>query len=398
MKPRSSSRIPVIASVAMAAAASACGGSIAPPGASSTPAAASDQSSGSSSIRGLPGGSVPAALRATQIPGAFVGISQGVSIALRPVRPVDNSVLTSAADIIKERCVSLGVPTQIQLIGGNIVVELPGVKDTQRAEQLIGQTAQLTFREVEQTLPPTGTPPTTPADQISATGTVVLAQRDQSTNQVTQRYQLGPVLLNGTIIQSATAQLSSTGQWQVNFTTTTSGSDDFDAMAAQEYQKAVAIVLDNNVVSAPVFQAQRFGGQGQITGTFTQLQAQNLALVLDHGSLPVRLEQRSVQTFSTAWSGPGLRQGEVLTNAGISFDLPVLASTSNDSVQRVRAILGRYGVSDSIIATLASPHGETLDVSVIGLDPSRESSLATELAGTFKVDTTEVSVSSFSFV
>jgi preprotein translocase subunit SecD len=234
----------------------------------------------------------------------------GVSVVLRPARAVSNDVLNQAKNIITDRVDALGVAEpNITTQGGDIVVELPGVKDTQRAEKLVGQTAQLTFREVQQNLPPTGNPPTTPPDQITSTGTVVLAQRDQTTNQVVQRYQLGPVLLNGTIIKNATAVLGSTGQWQVNFTTTASGSGAFDAMAAKEYQKAVAIVLDNNVVSAPVINATAFHGSGQITGTFTEDQAKNLALVLNYGSLPVPLQQLSVQTVSATLGSSSLKAG-----------------------------------------------------------------------------------------
>jgi len=234
----------------------------------------------------------------------------GVSVVLRPAHPVTTQVLSQAKNIITDRVDALGVAEpDITTQGGNIVVELPGVKDTQRAEQLVGQTAQLTFREVLGTLGPTGQPATTPPDQISATGTVVLAQRDQNSNQVVQRFQLGPVLLNGTIIKNATAQLGPTGQWQVNFTTTSSGASAFDAMAAKEYQKSVAIVLDNNVVSDPVIQAQQFNGQGQITGTFSQSQAQNLALVLNYGSLPVPLQQLSVQTVSASLGSSSLKAG-----------------------------------------------------------------------------------------
>ena len=234
----------------------------------------------------------------------------GVSVVLRPAHAVSNDILNQAKNIITDRVDALGVAEpDITTQGGNIVVDLPGVKDTQRAEQLVGQTAQLTFREAEQALAPTGPPATTAPDQISATAPVVLAQRDQSTQQVVQRYQLGPVLLNGTIIQNATAQLGSTGQWLVNFSTTSAGSSQFDAMAAKEFQKQVAIVLDNNVVSAPTINAQAFHGQGQITGTFTEDQAKNLALVLNYGSLPVPLQQLSVQTVSATLGSSSLRAG-----------------------------------------------------------------------------------------
>jgi preprotein translocase subunit SecD len=247
----------------------------------------------------------------------------GVSVVLAPSRPVSNDILDQAKNIITNRVDALGVAEpNITRQGSRIVVELPGVKDTQRAEQLVGQTAQLTFREVLQQLAPTGNPPTTPQSQLPNTTktTAVIASRDSS-GHVTGRYELGPVLLTGKIIHSATAQLTQAGQWQVNFTTTAAGSSAFDAMAAKEYQKLVAIVLDNNVVSAPQINATAFHGSGQITGTFTEQDAKNLALVLNYGSLPVPLKRLSVQTVSASLGSSSLRAGLAAGIGGLALVL-----------------------------------------------------------------------------
>ena len=246
----------------------------------------------------------------------------GVSVVLAPTRHVSNDILDQAKNIITNRVDALGVAEpNITRQGGRIVVELPGVKDTQRAEQLVGQTAQLTFRPVVQQLPPTGGPPNTPLNQITSTGNVVVPSRDLTTHQVTSRYELGPVLLNGTIIHSATAQLTQAGQWEVNFTTTSAGSSAFDSMAAREYQKLVAIDLDNNVISAPQINATAFHGSGVITGTFTEQQAKDLALVLNYGSLPVPLKRLSVQTVSASLGSSSLRAGLAAGIGGLAFVL-----------------------------------------------------------------------------
>ena len=248
----------------------------------------------------------------------------GVSVVLQPTRPVSSSILDQAKNVITNRVDALGVAEpNITRQGNKIVVELPGVKDTQRAESLVGQTAQLTFRPVIQQLGPTGNPPTTPESKLASTytGTAVIASRDMSTGQVTSRYELGPVLLTGKIIKNATAVLSSTGQWQVNFTTTSAGSSQFDSMAAKEYHQLVAIVLDNNVVSAPQINATAFHGSGQITGSFTEDQAKNLALVLNYGSLPVPLERLSVQTVSATLGSSSLHAGLAAGIGGLALVL-----------------------------------------------------------------------------
>ena len=272
---------------------------------------------------GVAAASMVAVLAAGFRPVLGLDLRGGVSVVLAPSRPVSTDILDQAKNIITNRVDALGVAEpNITRQGSRIVVELPGVKDTQRAEQLVGQTAQLTFRPVLQQLPPTGNPPTTPQSQLPNTTntTAVVASRDSS-GHVTGRYELGPVLLTGKIIHSATAQLTQAGQWQVNFTTTSAGSAAFDAMAAKQYQKLVAIVLDNNVVSAPQINATAFHGSGQITGTFTEQDAKNLALVLNYGSLPVPLKRLSVQTVSASLGSSSLRAGLAAGVGGLALVL-----------------------------------------------------------------------------
>ncbi|HET6874352.1 MAG TPA: protein translocase subunit SecD [Acidimicrobiales bacterium] len=234
----------------------------------------------------------------------------GASVVLRPSKPVSSDIVDQAIGIIRNRVDALGVAEpNITRQGTSIVVELPGVKDTQRALSVVGQTAQLTFRPVLQNLPPTGPPPSTPANQVTNTATVVLPEKDSS-GKVVARYQLGPVLLTGEIIKTATAVIDpNTGQWSVTFTTTSAGAPKLDQMATQEYQKQVAIVLDNVVKSAPTFQTNHFGGNGQITGSFTEQQAKDLALVLRFGALPVTLQKQTVQTVSATLGKDSLRAG-----------------------------------------------------------------------------------------
>ena len=138
---------------------------------------------------------------------------------------------------------------------------------------------RLTFRAVLQLLPVTGNPPTTPPAAVSQTANAVLVATDP-TGRVTARYEVGPVLLNGSIIRHAEAvRTQVTGQWEVILTMTQRGSAAFDAMALAEYQRLVAIVLDDHVLSAPQVNAQHFNGTAQITGDFTSGSARRLAAI-----------------------------------------------------------------------------------------------------------------------
>ncbi|HVA42744.1 MAG TPA: protein translocase subunit SecD [Acidimicrobiales bacterium] len=265
-------------------------------------------------------GSMAAVLLAGYRPVLGLDLRGGVSVALKPAHPVSKDILNQAKTIITNRVDALGVAEpNITLQGSDIVVQLPGVKDSQRALSLIGQTAQLTFRPVlesngtQEITAPTNGKCVTPRGLPATDGIFPLS----TANNPTQCYIVGPVLLNGTIIHSAIAGLSTTGQWQVNFTTTSAGSGAFDAMAAKEYKQYVAIVLDNVVESAPQINATAFHGSGQITGSFTETQAKDLSLVLSYGSLPVKLIQQSVQTVSATLGSSSLRAGLIAGVGGL---------------------------------------------------------------------------------
>ena len=191
----------------------------------------------------------------------------GASVVLQPKESVDSGVLDQAIEIIRNRVDALGVAEpEITRQGNSILVELPGVKDQDRALSLVGQTAELRFRPTLQNLPPdastpapsvsvtpgstttvagatttvanapatdavgsagasstaagasttaasasttsaSGVIPTTPADQDDPTKTVVLEEKDRS-NAVVARYQLGPAALTGAGVETAEGEVN----------------------------------------------------------------------------------------------------------------------------------------------------------------------------------------------
>jgi preprotein translocase subunit SecD len=247
----------------------------------------------------------------------------GASVVLQPKTKAKSSDLKTSIEIIRNRVDALGVAEpEITQQGNSIVIELPGVKNQQRALQLVGRTAQLLFRPVLGTLPynqsatPPGQPPvqTTAPDQDDPNATVVLPDKNKQV-----RYELGPAQLTGKALASADATIDQTGQWKVEFTTTGKGSGEWDAVAQKNYQKQVAIDLDGVVQSAPQINAQQFNGRGEITGNFTQQQAKDLALVLKYGSLPVQLQPQTVETVSATLGKDSLSAGLVAGAVGIGL-------------------------------------------------------------------------------
>jgi preprotein translocase subunit SecD len=297
----------------------------------------------------------------------------GVSVVLAPKEKAKPDALTKAVDIIRNRVDSLGVAEpEISRQGENIIIDLPGVKNQDRARRLVGRTAELRFRPVLQVLPPEGvevttttttvpasttttapgsststtkqqgavtagqattttaptTPPTTAADLPVTTPTTVApvtgkvpTSADDDPNQIVvlpvrpgrgeesgQRMRLGPAELTGRAVSSAKAELIQ-GGWGVSMRFNKEGSTGFDDLAKKNFGQRVAIVLDGVVQSAPTIQSQEFGGRAQITGSFTQSEARDLALVLRYGSLPVTLQEQTVDQVSPTLGKDQLRSG-----------------------------------------------------------------------------------------
>jgi preprotein translocase subunit SecD len=143
------------------------------------------------------------------------------------------------------------------------------------------------------------------------------------------RYLAGPAELTGHIVKSALAQLTTTQGWVVNMSLTKDGSKAWDTMAEKYFHEIIVIELDGVVQSAPLTLPQSasftsFGGQVQISGSFTQASAKNLAVALNYGTLPVRLVQLTTQTVSPTLGRSSLDAG---LGAGIAGLILVLLYT-----------------------------------------------------------------------
>ncbi|MCU1491623.1 MAG: protein-export rane protein SecD [Acidimicrobiaceae bacterium] len=279
----------------------------------------------------------------------------GLSVVFQPARHVDNSTLQEVATIMSLRVNGLGVSgSTIQTQGGNIVVQVPGVKQAASVLKTIGTTAELYFRPVLGGAPaytgktgvaykvppsPTGpyvysssyfnpstgtySPPATyaqdpayasyPSTPASADSTYrnrnVIFSAGSPTSAFAPRYVLGPVQATGTIIKSAFPALQTNGQWVVNFNLTSKGSAIFNKIAAANYQKLLANDLDGQIVSAPSINQSSFNGAVQISGNFNSQSASLLANQLTYGALPVQLRQLDVQTVSPSLGKSSLRAG-----------------------------------------------------------------------------------------
>jgi preprotein translocase subunit SecD len=219
-------------------------------------------------------------------------------ITQRIRQAVDQSI-----EIVRRRVDELGtVEPLIQRQGNDrILVQVPGLQDPSRLKALLGKTAKLTFRLVDLSMTPQqaleGRPP--PESEL-------LYSRDKLPYVIERR-----VMVSGEdLVDAQTGFDPQTREPVVNFRFNNSGARRFALVTQENVGKPFAIVLDNEVVSAPVIRTAITGGSGQISGSFTVQSANDLAVLLRAGALPAPLtiiEERTV--------GPGLGQDSI--NAGI---------------------------------------------------------------------------------
>jgi preprotein translocase subunit SecD len=302
----------------------------------------------------------------------------GVSVILSGPATTPKDVMEQALEHIRNRVDALGVAEpDITLVGSNLIqVQLPGLggqgrvvergklfcaesssgaqlgcfvtrekadarakaQSVQRVLQLIGTTARLEEREVLGTITPSDAAykdtPLTPRDPSTgaflAQGDEVVAYQDTDdngsfTDGTDLKYRLGKIEITGADLTKATAQFVSSSTtnasaqtgWQVVFNLNKEGSAKFAAATTRLVGKDLAIVLDGTVESAPTVQGAITGGQGEITGSFTESQAKNLAVVLNSGALPVELQRQEVRTVSPLLGKASLREGLIAGLVGL---------------------------------------------------------------------------------
>jgi preprotein translocase subunit SecD len=382
-------------------------------------------------------GGLGATLISGSSPELGLDLQGGVSVVLEPTSNASSDALGQSVEIIRDRVDALGVAEpEITRQGGAIVVQLPGVKNRDRALELVGQTAELRFRPVLQdltgseviqpdenastttttaegggattttvggatttttapdenaaglplgesagaaqepttttTAPPTTT--TTAPEAPDQSGPVQLTSRqdDKADATVTLQgkdgegvYQLGPALATGQIVSSARAEIPQ-GQWLVALSMKggADGIDKFNEIAAQCNPPSatcptgrLAIVLDSVVQSAPSINEPSYSKDDiTISGSFTEGEAKDLALVLRYGSLPVELERQSVQTVSASLGEDSLRAGVIAGVVGLV--LVALYMLLYYRALGVVMIVG-VGISGALLYSIVSWIGET---------------------------------------
>lgn len=212
-----------------------------------------------------------------------------------------SSAVTQSIEVVEKRVNELGtVEPIIQRQGvDRILVQVPGLQDPQRLKELLGQTAKLTFQMVDQTMTAqealNGRPP--------VGSSILYSQDDPPVPYVIE----DRVIVSGENLVDAQATFDqNTSEAVVSFRFDSKGASRFAQATQQNVGRPFAIILDNQVISAPQIREPIIGGSGQISGNFTAQSANDLAVLLRAGALPATLtviEERTV--------GPGLGQDSI---------------------------------------------------------------------------------------
>ena len=253
-----------------------------------------------------------------------------LKIADKEEAKIKNSAVDQALETIRNRIDQFGVsePT-IQRQGENeIVVELPGVKDPRRAIELVGRTAQLEFKIVDDESPVAAQLPAAVqpgdedrilkefADKIPPDDEILFEKKVNRETGVVVRTPLllkKQAALTGNLLSDARVSLDTRmgGEPYVSISFNTEGAKLFDEVTAANVKKRLAIILDNTVYSAPVIQERISGGNAQITGNFSMDEAKDLSIVLKAGALPAPLKMLQNVTVGPSLGEDSIRAGMI---------------------------------------------------------------------------------------
>jgi len=248
-----------------------------------------------------------------QYPGFSVEKEEGAevvfSLSSSEKDRIRDAAVSQALETIRNRIDQFGVREPlIQRQGTDeILVQLPGVKDPKRAVELIGKTALLEFKVVDDE-----------ADIGKAIGGSVPEGDEilygkvtdpvtQSVRQTTPYLVKSKALMTGDIISDAQVSIDpDMNEPYVSLTFNNIGARVFEKVTGENVKKRLAIVLDGNVYSAPVIQEKISGGKAQITGRFSMEDAQDLSIVLRAGALPA-----PVKIIQNLTVGPSLGRDSI---------------------------------------------------------------------------------------
>jgi preprotein translocase subunit SecD len=217
-------------------------------------------------------------------------------------RATDDRTMRQALEIIRRRIDEVGTrePTIQRQGADRILIQVPGIGSAAEVKELIGTTAQLTFQPVVSR--------TSDSNENPGSGNEILpAMDDEGVFYILER---APVVTGDELVD-AQPDFDQNGRPAVSFRFNASGARDFGDYTAENIGNPFAIVLDEEVISAPTIQSHIPGGSGIITGDFTVEESTQLAILLRAGALPAGLEFLEERTIGPELGADSIEAGKI---------------------------------------------------------------------------------------
>ncbi len=216
-------------------------------------------------------------------------------------RSVDQSI-----EIIRRRIDELGTkePTIQRQGNSRILIQVPGLDDPKRLKDLLGTTAKMTFHLID---------PFYDGGNVSRSSMQLKHANNETTYVVERRSIIG----GENLVDAQPGFDSQTNQPIVNFRFDGQGSRKFGKITTDNVGKLFAIVLDNEVISAPIINEPILGGSGMISGSFTVQEANDLAILLRAGALPAPLVILEERTVGPGLGADSIKSGQIASVLGL---------------------------------------------------------------------------------
>jgi SecD/SecF fusion protein len=327
------------------------------------------------STGGLTGGTLQEATMSSTSDGAFeINLTdQGINYRVQ-------SAVSQSIEVVRRRVDELGTTEPlIQRQGSDrIIVQVPGLQDPQRLKSILNQTAKLTFHLVDNSMPAqeavTGRPP--------ANSEIVYSNDDPPVPYLLEKR---PILSGDNLVDAQPGFNQTNNAPIVSFRFDSAGAQKFGRVTQEHVGEPFAIVLDKQVITAPVINEPILGGAGQISGNFTVQSANDLAVLLRAGALPATLTVVEERTVGPGLGADSIRAGFIASIIGLlavvafmAFFYGTLGMIANVAmvinVAMIFAVLSLLGATLTLpgIAGIVLTIGQTVDSNVLFYERFRE--------------------------
>ena len=249
------------------------------------------------------------------------GIAGAYTFTLKPNVAINlrDEAVVQARQTIERRVNEIGVaePSIAQQGIDQILVQLPGVTDVERAKGIIGSPGLLELKIVEGA--PSSSKEALMVNGKMPDGMDIVPGAGSSGDTSTVYYMVKKVAaVTGQDLRNARASVDENNRPAVSFTLSNEGGRKFGKVSSENIGRQLAIILDGRVQSAPTLET-RINSEGRITGSFTPEEVQNLSLILRSGALPAKLDYLSEQTIGPTLGADSIRSGIAASAVGLGL-------------------------------------------------------------------------------